>query len=232
MTFTRAKITEPSIQEFDEIITKKIFDPKFKGVLEIRAQTLNLHVIATGKSYKDRILNERLFYDLSGMWFLRNCKFYESFNHKIRQMIAAGLISHYKGKNRDAVKSEQITIVSKSAKEGPKILTIQHLEAGFVISFFGFLISTLVFMLELIYKTIEVKLKESLSTTKQKQQSFKVSQNCVTKPRLKPDLNNLKMFDVRNISELSDAETAPTEKLVCQQLKGNKLSISLQQTKL
>lgn len=110
--------------------TKQIFDPEFKESILVGGSNLYLDVQFSKGKLLDRILKQRLAHDASGMLFPRNHKLFDIFNRKIQQLLTGGIINHFTDewfKYLDAKRYAHLY------PEGPKVLTMKHLEAGFVL---------------------------------------------------------------------------------------------------
>lgn len=75
-----------------------------------------------------------------GLAFYSFSPFYEDFNEKIGQMIAAGLTNEIERELRPLVAPEEI---------GPQVLSMEHLGVAFLICFFPFIICTYAFIIEI-----------------------------------------------------------------------------------
>jgi hypothetical protein len=82
-----------------------------------------------GRLFK-RILMERIDFDMTGMKFPHNHELYEVFNTKIQELVSAGLVDHYE---EEFSKYLNPKLYKHLNLDGPKVLTMKHLEAGFVI---------------------------------------------------------------------------------------------------
>lgn len=90
------------------------------------------------------LLDENVMSSCRAMNFPPFSPFYEEFNGKVSRMISGGLIeywySNYLGLKK-AIRVDEI---------GPEILTMEHLEIGFVICLIPMVLSILVFISELL----------------------------------------------------------------------------------
>lgn len=107
------------------------------------------YVIESQGKLLERIVNERLWVDMTGMSFKANDKFYETFNRKFQQMFTAGLIDHFKAYNKEKMNPKLYAHLNAG---GPQVLTMEHLEAGFVVWLVSLSFAVLAFILEWIVK--------------------------------------------------------------------------------
>lgn len=82
---------------------------------------------------------------MGGLNFRGNHKFFETFEKKTQQLFAAGIIDHYAADYNDNLNPKQYEHLYR---DGPQILTLAHLEAGFVIWIVSICIAISVFICE------------------------------------------------------------------------------------
>lgn len=102
----------------------------------------------------DRVLGERLFGEMYGMVFLRNHMLFDLFDRKFKQMFNTGLISRIAKKHQLSIQPE--TYARFQEPTGPKILTMEHLEGGFIICFVPLWFCVAVFICEWLIKIGEL----------------------------------------------------------------------------
>lgn len=82
---------------------------------------------------------------MNGLAFEYNHVFFETFNEKIKQLITGGIIEHYVQHvtaDADPKRYEHLNV------DEPQVLTMNHLEAGFVIWLFVLSLAVVIFLLE------------------------------------------------------------------------------------
>lgn len=144
----RAKIVETSSWDIYAIIHKKIYDPNFKGTVQVHSEFLYFHVGVSKGKLLHRILKERLYLMMSGMMFPINHKLFESFDKKLQQLMTGGIIDHYREYYHEYSSPKRYDYLYPVK---PKVLSLQLLEAGFVVWLVSLLLSVIVFILELIF---------------------------------------------------------------------------------
>lgn len=81
-----------------------------------------------GKLLK-RLLKKRIMLEMNGIAFSRSSKFFFIFDKKLQQLFTAGLTNRYAYiLHRDERAYEKF-----ESSSGPQVLTLKHLEAGFVV---------------------------------------------------------------------------------------------------
>lgn len=145
MLFDRANIPSYSTEEFFEILGGRIHDPLFKGALHIHSRLINGYARDTRGEIIKRILKEPFITEFCGMEMLRNHKLFDVFDLKTQQLFASGIIDYHAAYNKEHLKLNYYksprlftkdyleNTYPKSFPEGPNVLTLEHLEAGFVI---------------------------------------------------------------------------------------------------
>jgi hypothetical protein len=147
-------------QKYHEAEKEKIFNPQFKGVIDIRSRKLLETVNYTRGEILKRLLKTPIKEMICGLEFPRNHRFYESFNRKIQQLFESGTINHYMDENKKYFdtkfyekplkihKKYLETSYKKSFEDGPKVLTMKDLEFGFVIWLGSLCLPFIVFIIE------------------------------------------------------------------------------------
>lgn len=146
MLFDRATIPAYSHDEFYEILDEKIHDPFFKGALHIHSRLLKVHAHDSRGEIIKRILKEPFITEFCGMEMLRNHKLFDAFDLKTQQLFVSGIIDYHAAFDREHSKLNyykppklftkeylENTYPKSFPEEGPNVLTLEHLEAGFVI---------------------------------------------------------------------------------------------------
>lgn len=172
----RANIATYDNDEYSDVMCCRIHNSSFKGAGHVHSRYMVELAIFTKGLIFNRILKESLITEFCGMMIPRNHKLYNVLDHKTKQMFEAGIINHYidffkkfldpnfyKSLRRVTPKYLEVPHV-KLYKEGPQILTLEHLEAGFVIWLAALSIAVGVYALEWLprfkdYLIIELVLK-------------------------------------------------------------------------
>lgn len=114
-------------------------------------------MLLTKGRLRERLLDQRFWLDFYGMRFPRHHKFFETFDEKFQQMVTAGMIvtwSHDHNEYLNPKYYEQFKNIFESGDE-PKVLTLQKLEAGFVICLASLLFALFAFIGEWLIRTKE-----------------------------------------------------------------------------
>lgn len=107
----------------------QLSDPHFKGAVEVPGDILRFLAIASNGSFLQRILHQPL-YSRFVTQVLVNNPLFETFDEKIQQLFTAGLIDFYDRDYQEFIKPERYQHLHYN---GPKVLTLEHLHAGFVV---------------------------------------------------------------------------------------------------
>lgn len=133
--------------------SQKLQDPTFKGVVHVFQDLLHFIAIDTNGTFLMRLMKERLFLEMYGWEMNQYEKLYEIFDHKLQQLFTGGLIEFY-----DREYKEQINPKRYKHLQGPfgaKVLTMVHLQAGFVVWLVSVSLSFFVFIYEWTIKLYE-----------------------------------------------------------------------------
>lgn len=122
-----------------------LFDPSFEGGLQIGYDQLMYHVKKSNGSILQRVLKEDLFINMLGLRFDMFHVFFEIFERKVEQLITGGIINYYIKQVTEDMnpKRYEHLYVNES-----KVLTMKHLEAGFVIWLFALSFAVMMFTIE------------------------------------------------------------------------------------
>lgn len=107
----------------------------------------------------ERVLKERFCLDVSGIRFPMNHKLFEVFDTKIQQLLANGLVEHFVSESYEALNPKyELYLRHKTLNEpeNPKVLTLEHLEAGFVIWLLSICFAVFAFAVEWIVRLSEL----------------------------------------------------------------------------
>lgn len=134
-----------------DIHTKLIFDHTFKGTVAVTMQDIQKFSPLTNGKYLERILDENLYSEYWSLSFPPFHRFFEDFEEKTQQLITAGIVNYHLDSwihNDDKKKFEHLYAYLK----GPQVLTMAHLEAGFVIWLVSVSLAIFSFLLEWLLK--------------------------------------------------------------------------------
>lgn len=109
---------------------------------------ISLHLIHySSGNFSARILRDRLILEMCGMRFPRNHRLFAAFDKKFEKLFTAGIVSKHQDHwsfnyLRNPKRYEHLS------PNGPRKLTLEHLEAGFVIWLISVSIAVMVFLLQ------------------------------------------------------------------------------------
>lgn len=134
-------------------------DPAFKGVIEASSDTLKFHAIASNGTFLKRILKQQ-FYSKFISHACRSTYFCKTFDEKIQQLITGGLVDYIDQEYMKFLKPDRYEHL---LPKGPKVLTMKHLKAGFIVSFVPLLFAILAFFCEWLIRFFEyIMVKETI----------------------------------------------------------------------
>lgn len=121
-------------------------DPYFKGaVCSTLDEVLSLNKL-NWKNFTFRVLPEYLYSFKNGIYFHKNSPYIKPFDEIISSFQSAGLIEFWVSKYLD------ISYLNfKELTKAPKKLNLKELEGGIQLLIYGYSVSFLVFLLEIIY---------------------------------------------------------------------------------
>lgn len=122
-------------------------NPDFKGAVQVYQEILVQQAINSKGLFLKRILPERLFGEMIGFLFARLDNFFNIFDEKCQQLFYAGIIAHYSKESDKFLDFKRFQHLHESQ---PKVLTMSHLEAGFVICAVSMSFAVAAFFLELV----------------------------------------------------------------------------------
>lgn len=127
---------------------QSLFDPEFKGAIQIVHDNLKTQAIESNGEILKRIHRKRLNGEYLGMEFTGNTgKLSKIFDEKIRELFEGGFIDNYENSYNEFLKPERYKHLHHT---GPKVLTLSDLHAGFVIWLLSVLVAVVTFISELI----------------------------------------------------------------------------------
>lgn len=126
--------------------TGKIYDTSFRAAHFIKGEFYNFFVDSSDGQLLKRTWQNPVSTNLYGMAFRRNHKLFEIFNEKCQQLFEGGFFENYVQDYRNDKNPKRYEKFAEP--EGPKILTMKHLEAGFMVWIVSVMFSIFVFMCE------------------------------------------------------------------------------------
>lgn len=134
------------MHDYELTKTKYIYDPTFKGGLHVWSNSLynDIPQSANGSLIK-RILKDRLFHQNGGIELPRNHKLFDIVDRKIQQLFTGGIIMHYDEKY---ARVKDPKIYEHFYQYKAEVLTLQKLEAGFIIWLFALFLALVAFICE------------------------------------------------------------------------------------
>lgn len=130
---------------------KKLDDPNFRGVIDVPTDVLKFLAIATNGTFLNRIVKQPLYVKSISQVFDKNPMF-ETFDEKFQQLVVGGLIDHYDKDYLDFISPQRYNHLHP---KGPKVLTMKHLQAGFIVCFVPLIFAVLGFIYEWLLNIID-----------------------------------------------------------------------------
>lgn len=142
----------------------KIHDPTFKGAVQVHPNLKQFYANYSRGELLKRLLKEPFISESCGMEMPRNNKMFEAFDLKTQQLFVAGIIDFYVAVNNEFLDPNYYlkpklltrkyleTVYVKSFPTGPQVLTLEHLEAGFVVWLGCLLFALISFVIEWIIR--------------------------------------------------------------------------------
>lgn len=121
-------------------------NPAFKGAVQVFHGLLHLQAKDTNGTFLKRILKERLFLEMYGWKFHKHEKLFDVMDLKIQQLFVGGLIDFYDREYKEQINPKRYEHLQ--GPFGPKVLTLPHLEAGFVVWLLAINFAVFVFICE------------------------------------------------------------------------------------
>jgi hypothetical protein len=141
-----------SLHEFEiALFNNSIHDFHFKGVFYLLSDYLSHYIMNSKGQILQRIIKVTMIGSSKVFVLPHNHRFFEIFNKKTEQMITAGLINHF---NRESKHSFNQKGFAPSSLENFKPMTLEHLEAGFVVWIVTLMFPIAAFVFEWIVKCI------------------------------------------------------------------------------
>lgn len=143
--FFRAKIPEFDGVEYLNVIFDKIHDSNFIGGVHIHSRYIYAFSQWSRGEIMKRLLKESFITEFCGMEIPRNHKLFDVLNLKIHQFFEAGITDYHVNyynkfldpnffkKPKSFTKEYLHSTLGQQNPEGPQVLSMTHLEAGFVI---------------------------------------------------------------------------------------------------
>lgn len=118
-----------SIEDMLMITSLNLSDPTFKGAAQVKHETLQYQMMMTNGTIGKRFLREELYVQMF-CFKMKNDFVVDVINEKIQQLVEGGLIEYF---DRETNKFLRPETYQHLLYDGPEVLTMEHLEAGFVV---------------------------------------------------------------------------------------------------
>lgn len=162
--------------------------------------------ITKGRILK-HLLKERWLIKMEGMQFIANSYLFEEFDRKFQQLFEGGLPNFYAAdyfifKNANPKHFEHLYL------DGPQVLSLKHLEAGFVVWLSSKAFAIVAFMIEWLIRLLDYLVIKYIFTAFFKQASFKTVNDMRTKKITKAptirvhELDDLALFSTKTSPKL------------------------------
>lgn len=201
-----------SHKEYREVLhTGKvnIESSKFKGAFYMDSLDLYYHVWLSNGTLLNRFLKQSVNLDIRGLVFPRNHGFYEIFNKKLQQYFESGLIGRYVSSTKAFLNPKRYAHLFAAS---PQVLTMEHLQAGFVIWLVSILVSLTAFTLEWLVRLKDYLLIKHLLTAFYEQRHLDIVFKLSKVPQLNKEPKSAMMN--RNVSDEAESnrDTVSREK--------------------
>lgn len=147
--FISLEMIERMFAPYEYLVEVAVFSPKFRGGILIPGNVQYFFLLRTDGRIQERYLNHQLWIEAYNLMFPRNHKFYEAFDEKFQQLWTSGIIEFY---STDYKKFSSKKYYKKFrhlyVTDGPQVLTLKHLEAGFVICLVAIFFAFIAFVIE------------------------------------------------------------------------------------
>lgn len=151
--FNRAHVAVFNNDAYYKAGETDILDPSNKIGIQIGRDETTRFIWKTKGKFANRILKDRLLLETCGMQFPRNHRFFTAFDRKLQQLFTAGLVDY----NINSIISNfrDLKRYAHLYPDEPQVLTLEHLEAGFVIWLISVLSAAIVFFLQWLKKFVD-----------------------------------------------------------------------------
>lgn len=144
-----------------EVMSRQIFDYSFRGAFLVNLYGINELSILTQGRFIERVLTSGMYTEFVAMCIPPFHKFYEVVDQKIQQLFTAGIINIFA---QEIITSDDKKAYAHLNPQGPQVLTMKHLEAGFVVWLISLNFAVIAFMLEWATKVFEIFLLKLVVT--------------------------------------------------------------------
>lgn len=128
---------------------ENLYDPRSKIAMQQQLDTLFVMVSEPGRKIFPKILKERYGISMKALIAPNYHRLYHVIDAKLQQLLEAGLIDYSLRYWNDKWNPKRFV-----AEDGPQVLTLKDLEAGFVVSLVPLIISVVIFACEHLTKKI------------------------------------------------------------------------------
>lgn len=123
---------------------RNLSDPHFKGAVQVLQDDLKYQMFLTNGTILKRYLNQHLYVKRLCFKF-RNELLAEIINEKIHQLQSGGLIDFFEREDKGSINPNRFEHLHYN---GPEVLTMDHLKAGFVVWLVTVLFASCIFICE------------------------------------------------------------------------------------
>jgi hypothetical protein len=128
-----------------------IHDYRFKGVFYLLPDHLSDYIKNSSGQILIRIIEDAIFGSSKLLVMPHNHRFFASFHEKTEQIVPYGLIDHFYRETKDSFNQKGF---APSSLENFKPMSLEHLEAGFVVWAVTLMLPIAAFIFEWIFKCI------------------------------------------------------------------------------
>jgi hypothetical protein len=142
--------------EFETALyNNSIHDFRFKGVFYLLSDHLSDYIMKSSGQILKRMIKDAMIGSSKLLVMPHNHRFFDIFNEKIEETIPYGLIDHFSKDDKDSFNQKGF---APSSIENFKPMTLEHLEAGFVVWIITVMVPIAAFVFEWVVK-FKVNLK-------------------------------------------------------------------------
>lgn len=163
----------------------KLNDSEFKGAVQVLHDVVHLQAMNTNGSFLKRILKERFITEMH-VWYFPSfsAKLLNIINRKLQQLFVGGLIEYYNAEYKELINIKRYKHLQDST--GPKVLTMEHLSAGFIVWLVSVVLAIIIFVTEWIPRFGEYLVSWYIFGTYYKQKVLKMKRmNALVEARVK-----------------------------------------------
>lgn len=137
-----------------------VAEPANRGTMFLTQEMINVNEVEYYRSglFSVTLLDETIVSQKRGFVYKPFSPFFETFNEKIDEMLSSGIVEYWNKKLFNP------SLVKRTEEEvGPQVLTMEHLEVGFISCLIFLILSIFVFLLEVFIPLIKSSIKKLFS---------------------------------------------------------------------